>query len=189
MRNNQFAWMNSGKYLGGLLFVEPLLQPLLPWLIIYYFSKTNAKIKVNINKAYIILLLVLLFIPVIILINALSFHLLNDLSPQEIVTTIIEEDHISYIQIFSILVLSPLIEELYFRKILLEDLFRRIGTLWSILFTSFYFTIVHLNILSAPTLLVLGILLGIIFQTTKSVTSCFIVHAIFNLFMLFSLIL
>jgi membrane protease YdiL (CAAX protease family) len=76
-----------------------------------------------------ILLLVLFFIPIIMLINALSFHLLGHLSPQEIVTTIIEEDQISYSQFFSILVLSPIIEELYFRKILLEELFQQIGSL------------------------------------------------------------
>lgn len=184
MRNSHFAWTNCGKYLGGLLFVEPLLQPLLFWLIIYHFSKPNTKIEININRACSILFLVLLFIPVLILVNALSFHLLKDLSPQEIVTTIIEEDHISYTQVFSILVLSPLIEELYFRKTLLDDLCGRIGSLWSIFFTSFYFTIVHLNILSSPTLLVLGILLGVIYQKTKSVTSCIIVHAIFNFIML-----
>lgn len=189
MRNNEFVWIRYGKYLGGLLLTVPLLQPFLFCLIFYFVSKTNSKLQIKINRVYTILLLVLLFIPIIMLINALSFHLLGNLSPQEIVTTIIEEDQISYSQIFSILVLSPLIEELYFRKILLEELFQQIGSLWSILISSLYFSIVHLNILSAPTLLVLGILLGIIFQTTKSVTSCIIVHALFNLIMLFSMIM
>lgn len=184
MRNNEFAWLRYGKYLGGLLLIVPLLQPLLFCLIFFFVSKTNSKLQININRVRTILLLVLVFIPIIILINALSFYLLGHLTPQEIVTTIIEKDQISYSQFFSILVLSPLIEEIYFRKILLEELCQQMGSLWSILISSLYFSMVHLNILSAPTLLVLGILLGIIFQTTKSVTACIIVHALFNFIML-----
>jgi uncharacterized protein len=188
MNNNEYSWIRRGKYLGGLLFIVPLLNPFLFCLIFYYNSKIRSKLEININRGYTILLLILLFIPIIILINALSFHLLNDFSPQKIVTTIIKEDRISYSQVFSILIFSPVIEELYFRKVLLEDLYHRIGSFWSIFSSSFYFSIIHLNILSFPTLLVLGILLGIIFQTTKSVIFCIIVHALFN-FIMFCLII
>ena len=189
MRNNEFAWIRYGKYLGGLLFIVPQLRPLLFCLFFYFILKIKFKFEIKINREYNILFLILLFIPIIILINALSFYLLNDFSQQKIVTSIIEKDHISYSQVFSILVFSPVIEELYFRKVLLEELYKRIGSLWSIFTTSLYFSIIHLNILSFPTLLALGILLGIIFQITKSVILCIIVHVLFNFFMLCAIIL
>jgi membrane protease YdiL (CAAX protease family) len=189
MRNNEFAWIRYGKYLGGLLFIVPQLRPLLFCLFFYFILKIKFKFEIKINRVYNILFLILLFIPVIILINALSFYLLNDFSQQKIVTSIIEKDHISYSQVFSILVFSPVIEELYFRKVLLEELSKRIGSLWSIFSTSLYFSIIHLNILSFPTLLALGILLGTIFQITKSVTLCIIVHVLFNFFMLCAIIM
>ena len=188
MRNDESAWIKYGKYLGGFLFIVPLLKPLLFCLIFYFSSKTKLKLEINLNRGYNILFLILLFIPIIIIINSLSFNLLQEFYPQKIVTTIYEDAHISYSQIFSILVLSPVVEELYFRKVLLEDLYERIGYFWSIISSSFYFSIIHLNILSFPTLLVLGILLGIIYKTTKSVTLCIIVHSLFNFIMLFLII-
>ena len=188
MRDNEFAWIKYVKYLVGLLFIVTLLKPFLFCLIFYFTSKTKLKLEININRACNILFIILFFIPIIIIINSLSFHLLHEFSPQKIVTTINEEAHISYSQIFSILVFSPVMEELYFRKVILDDLYDRIGSFWSIIFSSFYFSIIHLNILSFPTLLVLGILLGIIYKTSKSVTLCIIVHSLFNSFMLFLII-
>jgi uncharacterized protein len=188
MRDNEFAWIKYVKYSGGLLFIVTFLKPFLFCLIFYFTSKTKLKLEINVSRLYNILFLILLFTPIIIIINSLSFHLLYEFSPQKIVTYINEKAHISYSQIFSILVFSPIIEELYFRKVLLEDLHDRVGSFWSIILSSFYFSIIHLNILSFPTLLVLGILLGIIYKATKSITSCIIVHSLFNFFMLFIII-
>ena len=77
MRINDFVWIRYGKYLGGLLLTVPLLQPLLFCLIFYFVSKTNSKLQININRVCTILLLVLFFVPIIMLTNALSFHLLG----------------------------------------------------------------------------------------------------------------
>ena len=85
----------------------------------------------------------------------------------------------------SLCLLAPVIEEIYFRGILLSTIKLIIGPFWAVLLSSIYFSIIHLNILVSPTLFVLGITLGIIAILTKSVLPSIILHALFNGLMIY----
>ena len=172
-------------FVAGTIFLFPLLSPLVMALffvdsksIINFRSCFRKSIKITI---YIILLLV----PVIAFINYFSSFLLFDFTPQQSVISIKDENSITISKILSLCLLAPVIEEIYFRGILLSTIKLIIGPFWAVLLSSIYFSIIHLNILVSPTLFVLGITLGIIAILTKSVLPSIILHALFNGLMIY----
>ena len=172
-------------FVAGTIFLFPLLSPLVMALffvdsksIINFRSCFRESIKITI---YMLLLLV----PVIAFINYFSSFLLFDFTPQQSVVSIKDENSITISKILSLCLLAPVIEEIYFRGILLSTIKLIIGPFWAVLLSSTYFSIIHLNILASPTLFVLGITLGIIAILTKSVLPSIILHALFNGLMLY----
>ena len=129
--------------------------------------------------------MLLLLVPVIAFINYFSSFLLFDFTPQQSVVSIKDENSITISKILSLCLLAPVIEEIYFRGILLSTIKLIIGPFWAVLLSSIYFSIIHLNILVSPTLFVLGITLGIIAILTKSVLPSIILHALFNGLMIY----
>lgn len=188
MNNNKNIYSVPFKYLGGLLFLVPFTQPFLLCLVLYININDGTKVFINKKAILKLIYLSLIFLPIIALINILSALLLNDHVPQAIVQSINSSERLLFFNYFSIIIISPIIEELYFRKVLFKELHHRLGPVWGILLSSMYFSFVHLNILSLPTLFALGIFLGTIFKITKSILFCIIVHSLFNLFMLYSII-
>ena len=172
-------------FVAGATFLFPLLSPLVMALffvdsksIINFRSCFRESIKITI---YMLLLLV----PVIAFINYFSSFLLFDFTPQQSVVSIKDENSITISKILSLCLLAPVIEEIYFRGILLSTIKLIIGPFWAVLLSSIYFSIIHLNILVSPTLFVLGITLGIIAILTKSVLPSIILHALFNGLMIY----
>ena len=172
-------------FVAGTIFLFPLLSPLVMALffvdsksIINFRSCFRESIKITI---YMLLLLV----PVIAFINYFSSFLLFDFTPQQSVVSIKDENSITISKILSLCLLAPVIEEIYFRGILLSNIKLIIGPFWAVLLSSIYFSIIHLNILVSPTLFVLGITLGIIAILTKSVLPSIILHALFNGLMIY----
>ena len=172
-------------FVAGTIFLFPLLSPLVMALffvdsksIINFRSCFRESIKITI---YMLLLLV----PVIAFINYFSSFLLFDFTPQQSVVSIKDENSITISKILSLCLLAPVIEEIYFRGILLSTIKLIIGPFWAVLLSSIYFSIIHLNILVSPTLFVLGITLGIIAILTKSVLPSIILHALFNGLMIY----
>lgn len=187
-RKNSFLFKTC-CYLGGLVFLIPPLAPLV--LCSLLCINSNISFKHHINKVDLVRLfqLSLLFLPAIILINFLSGCILTEYVPQKLVQVMSGENSITYAHIFSILIISPIIEEFYFRKILLEELTEKIGILWAVLVSALYFSLVHFNILAFSTLFVFGIFLGFVFKSTKSILLCIFVHSLFNLVMLLFIVI
>lgn len=84
--------------------------------------------------------------------------------------------------LISTLLIAPLVEELFYRKFLLEKLLGKNKPILAIIISSFYFSIMHIeppnNII--PTF-ISGIILGIIYLKTKKIGYCIILHFIVNL--------
>jgi uncharacterized protein len=188
MNNNKNCYTIILKYLGGLFFLIPLLHPFFLAILLITNFPDNKKYEISKKRALTLIRLISVFLPIIISANILSAHLLSDRVPQKIVQSISSSGNLLIINCFSIIVVSPIVEELYFRKILFQELLHRFGSMWTIILSSIYFSFVHLNVLSLPTLFALGLLLGTVAQVTKSIIFCMLVHSLFNLSMLFLLI-
>ena len=78
-------------------------------------------------------------------------------------------------------IIGPILEELVYRKYLLNPL-RRFGDKWAILVTSLLFGILHGNLTQFLYAAVAGVLLGILTVRAGSVIPAIIVHALNNLY-------
>ncbi|MGL4347047.1 MAG: lysostaphin resistance A-like protein [Chitinophagaceae bacterium] len=89
------------------------------------------------------------------------------------------------INIFLIGILPAIVEELFFRSVLQKTIYDIMRKAWvSILIASFIFSFLHFQFLGFCPRLVLGILLGILFQYSQSVFPSMLFHATFNSFQL-----
>lgn len=81
----------------------------------------------------------------------------------------------------SAVILSPLVEEVFFRALLLQSLEERTGTLVAVLFSSLVYLIWHLPSFNVYGRLFLGIILGVLFASSRSLIPSVIFHALWNL--------
>ncbi len=171
---------NACIFLSGLLFLIPQLIPLL---IALYFLLEYNKNKWNqfnfCNLKYIPLAFIC-FIPLYLLVNYLSVKFLDEYNLQSSVLTLQQKSFVSLASFINLVVLSPILEEYYFRGLLLKHFQFLIGPFWATILSSFYFSCIHLNILAFPTLFVLGVFFGLISILTKSIALPIIMHSIFN---------
>ncbi len=182
--------VNLRKYLFILLLIFVGFSFLLPplnyvFILVYIFKQNtflNLYTKINHFRINDILTL-LIFLIFICFINLFSNLLFTEYNQQEIVRTL--RHNCSYSQIISILFISPIIEELYFRGILQYQLKFHFGKFWSVIITSCYFSLIHTNIIASPTLFALSLLLGFVAISTECLSFCILFHFGFNVIMLF----
>lgn len=81
----------------------------------------------------------------------------------------------------SVGILAPIIEEFFFRKLLIDRLYRH-GELGAILFSSIFFAFFHQNFQQFFYTLSVGLLLGYLYCKTGSYLSAVLMHMVFNIF-------
>lgn len=85
------------------------------------------------------------------------------------------------VAIFSITILAPFGEELVFRGIVQQAARRVAGGMVAALLAGVLFALWHGQTWNLATLAVLGIFLGLVFETTGSVLACTVLHGAYNL--------
>jgi len=83
-------------------------------------------------------------------------------------------------------VAAPVLEEMLFRGVILRSFLQQYSRIESILWTSFLFALAHLNVYQFFTALLLGIVLGWLYERTRSLWPCILLHALFNGFIALS---
>lgn len=81
---------------------------------------------------------------------------------------------------FTAVVSSAVLEELLCRGLIFEVLHKRWGVKSSILFSSLFFGLIHLDISTAIVAVVAGVIFGILYVRTSSLYTTIIIHAINN---------
>ena len=76
---------------------------------------------------------------------------------------------------------APIVEELFFRGLVLRSLQRRFGDAWAVVGSAVLFGVAHFEVLQLPALVALGVVLGIMAVTTKRLGPSIFAHAGFNL--------
>lgn len=132
----------------------------------------------------------ILFWPLLLLISIYSNHLFYEYHEQDLVFKIRELGiTIELINVVVLAVLiSPVLEEIFFRKIMYCSLKKNLGVLWAGIISSFLFAVVHLNLYAFPVLFILSIVLIIIYEKDNTIFSPILLHSIFNSVMIISII-
>lgn len=92
---------------------------------------------------------------------------------------------------FVVVVLAPLSEELVFRGFIYGGLRKRVGKLLALLLTSLAFAVVHFQFHWAmfSQIMLLGIILALIYEKTRSLIVPILAHSLYNLFSVAALLL
>lgn len=83
-------------------------------------------------------------------------------------------------------VLAPFLEEMLFRGIVLRSFLRQYSRTGAILGSSLLFGIAHLNVYQFATAFIAGIVLGWLYERTRSLWPCILLHAAGNAFAVYS---
>ena len=169
----------------GLLFVTPFsILILIPSLLAFQKFKNLEKSRLKKNILSSSFYCFIFFFPLVVSVNIFSSFMFPDFNAQSVVQNLLISNNIRIEQIISIVFISPFIEELYFRGLLFDQLRSLFGIFISIIITSLYFSFIHLNIISLPTLFTLGIVLALFKIISGNVYLSIFIHMFFNLFML-----
>jgi uncharacterized protein len=76
---------------------------------------------------------------------------------------------------------APIVEELFFRGLVLRSLQRRFGDAWAVVGSAVLFGVAHFEYLQLPALVALGVILGMMAVSTKRLGPSIFTHAGFNL--------
>lgn len=104
--------------------------------------------------------------------------------PFNIIRDNIENIEITFYQILSFCVLGPIIEEYFFRVLILNKLMSKYSTSTSIVLSAFIFGLVHFNYNQFVKAFLIALLLGFIYNHSKSYILVCILHILNNSFYL-----
>ena len=107
-----------------------------------------------------------------------SFKMLFNIQINNNVTNLLQESNPLYMIIFAA-ILGPIMEELIFRKTLMEKL-RIYGDKTAIIYTSIAFGLFHCNLAQIPYAIAVGCILGYAKVKTNSITVPILLHIIIN---------
>ena len=128
--------------------------------------------------------------PALLAISFISSQVLSGYPKQESVQKLAEMQSLT--EVFNIacyaLVVAPVIEEFLFRGILFRAMKRSFGVGPALVISSILFGLVHQNVLSFVPLTFLGIILSLSYEHTGDLRTCILIHAFFNGFMVFSIL-
>lgn len=148
-------------------------------LVIFYANRQRRTAHFEFHKAPAMLYILILFIipawiiiiePVINLIpvNDWARKLFEGFRPD------------SFLKVAMIVVAAPLLEEFLFRGIILDGFLKRYSPAKAILLSSFLFGLIHLNPWQYVVAFGLGLMLGWIYWTTRSLMPCIFLHYVNN---------
>ena len=128
--------------------------------------------------------------PALLAISFISSQVLSGYPKQESVQKLAEMQSLT--EVFNIacyaLVVAPVLEEFLFRGILFRAMKRSFGVGPALVISSILFGLVHQNVLSFVPLTFLGIILSLSYERTGDLRTCIFIHAFFNGFMVFSIL-
>ena len=159
---------------------------LLP-IIIYINRKSGVSFKwtVRLPKIYAIILLAFLTSSVVIITGPLNnpTEFINNLSGGRMLMInfqLTEIDLNKVIFLIGTVLITPVFEEILFRKQILGLLLQKNSPAVSIIISSVLFSLVHLRINDLVILFIWGILFGIVYYMTKSIEHSIILHSLSN---------
>ena len=182
------------------LFIPQVIQAgILVWLLLHDDRHIMPKVKLMLflPKPFPVLLLIkglffLIFSTIILSSAVLNLAKLAGITlpPQPITVFLAKADPVQFIAVvISAVVFAPILEEWAFRRVIFGKLATLLSCPAAMILTSFLFSLMHGNILHAPSLLLMGMILQWVMRRTSSIFCPILIHAMFNLFNLVMILL
>jgi len=125
---------------------------------------------------------VLLLVPGLMVVMSLALDLLVSIAPlsaweESMFSRMVDG---SVAATLAVCVMAPLLEEMLFRGIVLRGFLQRYSRWWAIVGSAALFGAAHLNIYQFVVGLVMGTVLGWLYERTRSLIPCIALHAAYN---------
>ena len=176
----------------GLFLPQILLGGFLTWFLLRDDRHIAPRVKLQLFKLqpFPVLMLIKSFIMLIfctIILSSAIMKLANfagyDLPQQPLTLFLMKADWMqSTAIIISAVIIAPILEEWSFRRVIFGKLATVFSCPLAMVLTSLLFSLMHGNILHAPSLFVMGMILQGIMRRSSSIICPIILHAAFNLF-------
>jgi uncharacterized protein len=123
--------------------------------------------------------------PLLILVGWISSVLLGEFKSQQTVQDLKNGNNTDLLKIFvQACIIAPIMEEIIFRGAFYPIFKKIFGVLWSCLFTSLIFSLIHFNVLSFFVLFVFSCSLTFIYEKFNNIYIPIVSHSLFNAFMI-----
>lgn len=154
------------------------------WILVYLKRKNKNSIEIkkyNIKKHlnFIVFGFGLQFITIIM--NLIFKDVVDYSKGQNIINSITSESNI-ILSILLLLILAPIVEELFFRKVIFNNLRKHLSIKLAIILQAAFFSFVHLNFFQLIPTFFVGVFLGYIYYKYESIWICIYIHSYCNLF-------
>jgi membrane protease YdiL (CAAX protease family) len=148
--------------------------------------KLNEIIRYKIPSYYLIFLLIISSFGLTVLFSELNnviryFFPMRESAIQSTIDFLVSGN--IFLVIFSVGIVIPITEELIFRGLFLNGLLKNYSAATSIITTSILFALLHVSPWGLLSYFLIGVFLSWIFLKTKNLIYCFIVHSLYNLWM------
>lgn len=87
----------------------------------------------------------------------------------------------SFFYYFSVVFISPILEEFYYRKIILNEINKKYNSFWAILISSILFSLMHMDYVQCQLSFLFGLLAGYLYLKTNKIEITILLHSIVNL--------
>ncbi|MYE67968.1 MAG: CPBP family intramembrane metalloprotease [Acidimicrobiia bacterium] len=101
-------------------------------------------------------------------------------APARRIMALAEDAAAATVLVVAVVVVAPLVEEIYFRGLLLRALWGKMGRVWTVALSAALFGLAHLQLLQLPALVVFGLVAGTLVVATKRLAPAVWAHAAFN---------
>lgn len=165
---NLFNDYLSTKQIYVALIVAIIFIPLL----INDYKKYKKQINTKINYFYLIILGVILSL----MYNVFAYYLNFALK-----TSLFDNNSNIAVTLLSTGILGPIIEELMFRGIIYNELKSKYSNMKSILITTIFFAIIHINIIQILYALIIGFILIFVYEKYNNIKAPIILHMASNI--------
>lgn len=170
-----------------LIFVyQPIIYQLLSFLVaLFVLKKLNIEqyFQSNIHINYRIFFIVLI---VMVAGKVISLHFYKPSFPNQITSLLINSPLLLFLFSLDFIILTPIIEEFIYRGILFSEINNNTSFPLAIIASSIIWGLMHTSQFIG--VFIFGILLAFLYERTKSLLSCIIVHSIVNTIYVISII-
>ncbi|MBU5439212.1 CPBP family intramembrane metalloprotease [Tissierella sp. MSJ-40] len=84
------------------------------------------------------------------------------------------------IMFIRVCLLAPIVEEILIRAFVLETLRNTYTTIIAIIISTLLFALLHFNFVQTLSAMICGLVLGLIYIKTNSLSCCILIHALYN---------
>lgn len=161
-------------------FVYYLVQMIPPILFVVWLRRRaglNSGIHLGVRRVN---LPIVLWGVLVVLVSGIVLEPLLDLFPQEGYDTVVQTIGRGGWAILSTVVAAPILEEMFFRGLVMESCKERFGSAAALLLSSLLFGVIHIVPVQMVNAFVVGLILGYAYLRTRSLLSVMIIHAVNN---------